>query len=44
MDGPDINADEASAPVDLAHLARFTLGDTALAREVLALFCTQSLS
>ena len=43
IDGPDINAEEASAPVDLAHLARFTLGDTALEREVLELFCKQSL-
>ena len=30
-------------PVDLVHLARYTLGDRALEREVLALFRTQSL-
>ena len=29
-------------PVDLQHLARYTLGERALAREVLELFCTQS--
>ncbi len=43
MEGSDVDAEEASAPVDLAHLARFTLGDTALEQEVLDLFCTQSL-
>lgn len=32
----------AAEPVDLAHLARYTLGDQALEREVLALFCSQS--
>ncbi len=32
----------ASKPVDLEHLARFTLGEKALEREVLELFCTQS--
>ena len=32
------------APVDMAHLARYTLGDAALEREVLELFCTQSVS
>lgn len=31
-----------TAPVDLVHLARFTLGDRALEREVLSLFRTQS--
>ena len=35
--------DEVS-PVDMAHLARYTLGDRALEREVLELFCTQSVS
>ena len=30
------------APVDMAHLARYTLDDAALEREVLELFCTQS--
>ena len=32
----------AAGPVDLAHLARYTLGDRALEREVLELFCGQS--
>ena len=32
----------SSRPVDLVHLSRFTLGDLALEREVLRLFCTQS--
>jgi HPt (histidine-containing phosphotransfer) domain-containing protein len=32
----------SSQPVDLTHLARYTLGDRALEREVLELFCTQS--
>lgn len=31
-------------PVDMAHLALYTLGDAALEREVLELFCTQSVS
>lgn len=36
-------AQNASAePVDLAHLARYTLGEPTLEREVLELFCTQS--
>jgi HPt (histidine-containing phosphotransfer) domain-containing protein len=30
-------------PVDLVHLSRFTLGERELEREVLELFCTQSL-
>lgn len=33
---------EATRPVDLAHLSRYTLGERALEREVLELFCTQS--
>ena len=32
----------SSRPVDLVHLSRYTLGDRALEREVLQLFCTQS--
>ena len=32
----------ASRPVDLVHLSRYTLGDRALEREMLELFCTQS--
>ena len=34
----------ASGPVDLVHLSRHTLGERELEREVLELFCTQSLS
>lgn len=30
-------------PVDLVHLSRYTLGERELEREVLELFCTQSL-
>ena len=33
----------SSRPVDLVHLSRYTLGERALEREVLELFCTQSL-
>jgi HPt (histidine-containing phosphotransfer) domain-containing protein len=32
----------ASRPVDLVHLSRYTLGERALEREVLELFCAQS--
>jgi HPt (histidine-containing phosphotransfer) domain-containing protein len=32
----------AARPVDLVHLSRYTLGDRALEREVLELFCSQS--
>ena len=32
----------SSRPVDLVHLSRYTLGERALEREVLALFCAQS--
>jgi HPt (histidine-containing phosphotransfer) domain-containing protein len=32
----------SSRPVDLVHLSRYTLGERALEREVLDLFCTQS--
>jgi hypothetical protein len=31
-----------SRPVDLVHLSRYTLGERALEREALELFCTQS--
>jgi len=34
--------ERSSRPVDLDHLARYTLGERALEREVLELFCTQS--
>jgi len=33
----------SSRPVDLVHLSRYTLGERALEREVLELFCIQSL-
>jgi len=33
----------SSRPVDLVHLSRYTLGERAIEREVLELFCTQSL-
>jgi HPt (histidine-containing phosphotransfer) domain-containing protein len=33
----------SSRPVDLVHLSRYTLGERELEREVLELFCTQSL-
>ncbi|MGH6866065.1 MAG: Hpt domain-containing protein, partial [Methyloceanibacter sp.] len=32
-----------SRPVDLVHLSRYTLGERDLEREVLELFCSQSL-
>lgn len=32
----------AKKPVDLEHLARYTLGERALEKEILELFCTQS--
>jgi HPt (histidine-containing phosphotransfer) domain-containing protein len=32
----------SSRPVDLVHLSRYTLGERALEREVLQLFCVQS--
>ena len=32
----------SSRPVDLVHLSRYTLGERALEREVLELFCSQS--
>lgn len=32
----------SSNPVDLEHLARYTLGERALEREILELFCTQT--
>ncbi|MBR2534917.1 MAG: Hpt domain-containing protein [Hyphomicrobium sp.] len=34
-------ADPAADPVDLAHLRRYTMGDTALEKEVLQLFLLQ---
>jgi HPt (histidine-containing phosphotransfer) domain-containing protein len=32
----------SSRPIDLVHLSRYTLGERALERQVLQLFCTQS--
>lgn len=40
--GPLDGEPPASRPVDLVHLSRYTLGERALEREVLELFCTQS--
>jgi len=34
--------ERATRPVDLVHLSHYTLGERALEREVLELFCTQS--
>ena len=42
--GPADDAPAAAEPVDLGHLARYTLGDAALEREVLELFCSQSMT
>lgn len=42
--GAPEEGEAALPPVDRAHLARFTCGDEALEREVLELFCTQSLT
>ena len=36
------SAADASGPIDHRHLSRYTLGDRALEREVLQLFCGQS--
>ena len=40
MPSPPLAPDDG--PIDLDHLARMTLGDAALEREVLAMFLTQS--
>src|ERR1700761_4803931 len=40
MPSPPLAPDDG--PIDLAHLARMTLGDAALERPVLALFASQS--
>jgi len=40
--GRNGDGEPAGEPVDLAHLARYTLGDRALEREVLELFRSQS--
>ncbi|TIT53091.1 MAG: Hpt domain-containing protein, partial [Mesorhizobium sp.] len=44
MPGGDVSGTRQSRPVDLAHLARQTMGDRALEQEVLALFVQQALS
>ena len=38
----DDRREPSSRPVGLVHLSRYTLGERALEREVLELFCTQS--
>ncbi|QPC92756.1 Hpt domain-containing protein [Mesorhizobium sp. INR15] len=44
MPGGDVSGTRRSRPVDLVHLARQTMGDRDLEREVLALFVQQALS
>jgi len=44
MPGGDVSGMARSRPVDLAHLARQTMGDRSLEQEVLALFVQQALS
>ncbi|MDX8528261.1 Hpt domain-containing protein [Mesorhizobium sp. MSK_1335] len=44
MPGGDASGTTGARPVDLGHLARQTMGDRDLEREVLALFVHQSLS
>ncbi|CAN7715062.1 Hpt domain-containing protein [Mesorhizobium sp. LjNodule214] len=44
MPGGDVSGTARSRPVDLAHLARQTMGDRGLEQEVLALFVQQALS
>lgn len=44
MPGGDVSGPSRSRPVDLAHLARQTMGDRSLEQEVLALFVQQALS
>jgi HPt (histidine-containing phosphotransfer) domain-containing protein len=44
MPGGDVSGPRRSRPVDLAHLARQTMGDRSLEQEVLALFVQQALS
>ena len=43
MPGGDVSGTARSRPVDLAHLARQTMGDRGLEQEVLALFVQQAL-
>jgi HPt (histidine-containing phosphotransfer) domain-containing protein len=44
MPGGDVSGTARSRPVDLAHLARQTMGDRSLEQEVLALFVQQALA
>ncbi|MBZ9677106.1 Hpt domain-containing protein [Mesorhizobium sp. ES1-1] len=44
MPGGDVSGQGRARPVDLAHLARQTMGDRSLEQEVLALFVQQALS
>ncbi len=37
-----MSAEDATGPIDHRHLSRYTLGDRALEREVLQLFCGQT--
>ncbi len=41
-EGTDDEREGPDRPVDLGHLSRYTLGERALEREILELFCTQS--
>ncbi|CCV07131.1 Hpt protein [Mesorhizobium metallidurans STM 2683] len=44
MPGGDVSGAGPARPVDMAHLARQTMGDRGLEQEVLALFVQQALS
>lgn len=44
MPGGDVSGTGRGRPVDMAHLARQTMGDRGLEQEVLALFVQQALS
>lgn len=44
MPGGDVSGTGSARPVDMAHLARQTMGDRGLEQEVLALFVQQALS
>lgn len=44
MPGGDVSGTAGARPIDLAHLARQTMGDRSLEQEVLALFVQQALS
>ncbi|MER8636940.1 Hpt domain-containing protein [Mesorhizobium sp. M0954] len=44
MPGGDVSGTAGARPIDLAHLARQTMGDRSLEQEVLTLFVQQALS